>query len=86
MGIDFSSAFIESAKKILNEKHSDLSTKVKFSQGDACNLSADLGHFDAIFAGNLIDRLYNPGEFLNHITKFMKPKSILVMTSPYSWL
>ena len=60
--------------------------KVKFLQGDACKLSADLGQFDVIFAGNLIDRLYDPEGFLHQVVKFLKPKSILILTSPYTWL
>jgi 2-polyprenyl-3-methyl-5-hydroxy-6-metoxy-1,4-benzoquinol methylase len=49
-------------------------------------LSADLGKFDVIFAGNLIDRLYDPEAFLRSIVTFLTDKSILVLTSPYSWL
>lgn len=60
IGLDFSHAFINAANKVLNEKHQDVAGKVKFIQGDACKLSPELGKFDVIFAGNLIDRLYDP--------------------------
>jgi hypothetical protein len=41
----------------LKEKYSSLEDKVKFLVGDACNLSKDIGKFNLIFGGNLIDRL-----------------------------
>lgn len=86
IGIDFSHAFIDAANQVLNDKHKDLAGKVKFIQGDACKLSHDLGKFDAIFAGNLIDRLYDPEAFLKQVSTFLTGKSILVLTSPYTWL
>ena len=86
VGLDYSQAFVDAANKVLKESHQDLVDKVKFVQGDACKLNSDLGKFDLIFAGNLIDRLYDPEAFLNHVVKFMNQKSILVITSPYTWL
>lgn len=41
--------------------------KVKILQGDACKLDHNLGKFDVIFGGNLIDRLYDPEGFLKHL-------------------
>lgn len=86
IGLDYSHAFINAANKVLDEKYPDLKNKLKFIQGDACKLNPDLGKFDVIFAGNLVDRLYDPKEFLTQVTKFMTEKSILVLTSPYTWL
>lgn len=84
--MDYSQAFINAANKVLEEKYSGLKDKVKFIQGDACKLNPDLGKFDAVFAGNLIDRLYDPAQFLSEVTKFLTGKSLLVLTSPYTWL
>lgn len=55
-------------------------------QGDACKLSANLGKFDVAFAGNLIDRLYDPEAFLRGVVSVLNDKSLLILTSPYSWL
>lgn len=55
-------------------------------QGDACKLNADLGKFDVIFAGNLIDRVYDPEAFLRRAVALLTEKSLLVLTSPYYWL
>ena len=47
-------------------KHFDLEnicSKVSFWQDDACNLKPIYKGFDLIFAGNLIDRLYDPKKF-----------------------
>ncbi len=59
---------------------------MKISQGDACKLDHKLGKFDVIFGGNLIDRLYEPEQFLRQVKEFLTDHSILVLTSPYTWL
>jgi putative 4-mercaptohistidine N1-methyltranferase len=60
--------------------------KIKFIQGDACNLKPIFRDYDLIFCGNLIDRLYDPALFLQHIGARLAPKGLLVLTSPYTWL
>jgi len=64
----------------------DLKDKVAFMQGDACNLPEKLTAYDLVFAGNLIDRLYDPGVFLELIKGRINPGGFLVITSPYTWL
>lgn len=64
----------------------DTSGKVAFRQGDAQHLDADLTGFDLIFAGNLIDRLPDPTDFLTHIHERLLVGGLLVLTSPYTWL
>ncbi len=59
---------------------------VKFSQGDACNLKGKYKNYDLIFAGNLIDRLYQPKQFLDSIKLRINKGGYLVLTSPYTWL
>jgi len=39
-----------------------------------------------VFAGNLIDRLYDPALFLREIAERILPAGLLVITSPYTWL
>jgi 5-histidylcysteine sulfoxide synthase/putative 4-mercaptohistidine N1-methyltranferase len=60
--------------------------RVLFMQGDACNLKAIYTDYDLIFAGNLIDRLYDPALFLAGIVNRLLPGGLLVITSPYTWL
>ena len=60
--------------------------KVRFQQGDACNLKALFAGYDLILAANLIDRLYSPGKFLATIHARLNPGGLLVITSPYTWL
>ena len=55
-------------------------------QGDACNLPEKFNNYDFIFAGNLIDRLYDPAKFLNLIQNRLRAGGILALTSPYTWL
>ena len=55
-------------------------------QGDACNLTDKYTDYDLVFAGNLLDRLYDPVEFLNLIKGRIRTDGFLVMTSPYTWL
>jgi 5-histidylcysteine sulfoxide synthase/putative 4-mercaptohistidine N1-methyltranferase len=61
-------------------------SRVLFMQGDACNLKAVYTGYDLVFAGNLIDRLYDPSLFLDAIAERILPGGLLVITSPYTWL
>jgi 5-histidylcysteine sulfoxide synthase/putative 4-mercaptohistidine N1-methyltranferase len=60
--------------------------RVAFTQGDACNLKPLSAGYDLVFAGNLIDRLYDPALFLEGIADRINPGGILAITSPYTWL
>ncbi|WP_138518184.1 putative 4-mercaptohistidine N1-methyltransferase [Limnobacter alexandrii] len=60
--------------------------RVAFSQGDACKLGAEHTGYDLIFAGNLIDRVNNPTEFLNDMPHRIVPGGLLVISSPYTLL
>jgi len=60
--------------------------RVVFMQGDACNLKPIYAGYDLVFAGNLIDRLYDPALFLEAIHTRILPGGLLVITSPYTWL
>lgn len=71
IGIDLSNAFIEAANNVLTSTYPNLVSKVKFIVGDACKLDQSLGKFSLIFGGNLIDRLYEPAEFLLQISQFL---------------
>jgi 5-histidylcysteine sulfoxide synthase/putative 4-mercaptohistidine N1-methyltranferase len=61
-------------------------SRVLFMQGDACNLKTLYEGYDLVFAGNLIDRLYDPSLFLDGIATRILPGGLLVITSPYTWL
>ncbi|MHB9016542.1 MAG: putative 4-mercaptohistidine N1-methyltransferase, partial [Burkholderiales bacterium] len=60
--------------------------KVRFLQGDACNLKHGLEGFDLILAANLIDRLYEPVRFLSTVHERLQPGGVLLIASPYTWL
>ena len=64
----------------------EIRTKVEFFQGDACNLKAQFTGFDLILAANLIDRLYQPTEFLAEVHQRLNIGGVLMITSPYTWL
>jgi 5-histidylcysteine sulfoxide synthase/putative 4-mercaptohistidine N1-methyltranferase len=64
----------------------DVAHKVAFFQGDACNLKPQFAGYDFILAANLIDRLYNPAEFLATIHERLNPGGLLMLASPYTWL
>jgi 5-histidylcysteine sulfoxide synthase/putative 4-mercaptohistidine N1-methyltranferase len=59
--------------------------KVAFWQADACNLKPIFKDFDLIFAGNLIDRLYDPKKFLDSLESRINEGGMLILTSPYTW-
>ena len=64
----------------------DTAHKCDFWQGDACNLSDKFNNYDLVFAGNLIDRLYEPEKFVSRIHELVNEDGLLVITSPYTWL
>ena len=64
----------------------DVRGKVAFSQGDACNLKPNFTGYDLILAANLIDRLYNPAKFLDHVHERLNPSGLLMITTPCTWL
>ena len=59
---------------------------VRFEQGDACALRADIGTFDLVLMANLIDRLPDPGKCLARLPGLIPHSGWLVLTSPYTWL
>lgn len=65
--------------------YADVAEKVQFWQGDACNLKPQLGGYDLILATNLLDRLYNPKQFLGDMAWRLNKDGVLVLTSPYTW-
>lgn len=60
--------------------------RVRFEQGDALALPADLGTFDVVLLANLIDRLPDPRHCLQQIPHLLNPGGQLIITSPYTWL
>ena len=61
-------------------------SRVRFTVGDACRIDPSLTNYDVVFAGNLIDRLYEPAAFLEGIVGRLVAGGLLVITSPYTWL
>ena len=68
------------------ENYDRVKDRVVFMQGDACNLAEKFTDYDLVFAGNLIDRLYDPQLFLAMIKTRIRPGGLLILTSPYTWL
>ena len=66
--------------------YAEVKDKIAFMQGDACNLIAKYTDYDVVFAGNLLDRLYDPIEFLNSIKSRIRHGGLLVLASPFTWL
>ncbi|MFZ4536361.1 5-histidylcysteine sulfoxide synthase [Propionivibrio sp.] len=64
----------------------EVTGKVEFFQGDACNLKPLFSGYDLILAANLIDRLYNPEKFLGSVHERLNPGGLLLIASPYTWL
>ncbi|MFO7995149.1 MAG: putative 4-mercaptohistidine N1-methyltransferase [Marinobacter sp.] len=60
--------------------------RVSFATGDACELGEEHRDYDLIFAGNLIDRLQDPGAFLADIHRRLAEGGTLVISSPYTLL
>ena len=54
-------------------------------QGDGCNLVDKYRGYDLVYAGNVLDRMYDPGKFLQNIQERINDGGLLVLVSPYSW-
>ncbi len=67
------------------EGYEEVKDKIAFLQGDACNLVDKYKDYDLVFAGNLIDRLYDPEKFLGLIKDRVRSGGLLVLVSPYNW-
>jgi 5-histidylcysteine sulfoxide synthase/putative 4-mercaptohistidine N1-methyltranferase len=64
----------------------DIKDRIRFMQGDACNLDAKYSDYDVVFAGNLLDRLYDPAAFLRLIKERVNAGGLIALASPYTWL
>lgn len=60
--------------------------RVVFRQADAMALPADAAGYDLVLAANLVDRLPDPGIFLDAISHRLTAGGVLVVASPYTWL
>ena len=78
---------LEAFHEVRLEEHGlqEEADKVVFWQADACNLKSIFTGFDLIFAGNLIDRLYDPKKFLDSLAERLHSGGLLILTSPYTW-
>lgn len=74
------------ARRLADLGLEEVSAKVDFFQGDACNLKPIFSGYDLILAANLIDRLYSPGKFLESVHERLNIGGMLLIASPYTWL
>lgn len=61
-------------------------SRVRFEQGDAMHLRADLGRFDRVHAANLICRLTEPRLLLERLPDLVIPGGELILATPCTWL
>lgn len=59
---------------------------IRFLQGDAMDLPADLGAFERVHAANLICRLHTPERLLARLPSLVKTGGELVLATPCTWL
>ncbi len=57
--------------------------KISFMQADASNLVGKYADYDFVFASNLIERLYDPVNFLRTIRTRIRPGGVLAIASTY---
>ena len=66
-------------------EYSTVKDKVSFMQGDACNLLEKFDGYDLVFAGNVLEHLYDPAKFLGLISTRIRSGGLLVLASTYEW-
>jgi putative 4-mercaptohistidine N1-methyltranferase len=59
---------------------------VRFQQGDAMHLPADIGSFDRVHAANLICRLPEPLLLLERLPELVNAGGELILATPCTWL
>ncbi len=60
--------------------------RTRFEQGDAQDIRADIGAFDAVLACNLVCRLPDPMRLLRRLPDLVRPGGQLFITTPFTWL
>jgi putative 4-mercaptohistidine N1-methyltranferase len=60
--------------------------RIRFQQGDAMHLPADLGSFDRVHAANLLCRLTDPQLLLDRLPDLVESGGELVLATPCTWL
>lgn len=102
LGVDYSHAFIKAASSlawgevirvkrrvgefVLAAPDNCFASKVNFEQGDAMDLSEDLGTFDLVHASNLLCRLPSPKQFLQTLPHLVNAGGRVILATPFSWL
>ena len=66
-------------------QYADVKNKIAFLQGDACNLVEKFSDYDLVFAGNLLEQLYDPAQFLKLIKDRIRANGLLALASTYNW-
>jgi putative 4-mercaptohistidine N1-methyltranferase len=89
--IDYSAGFIAAAVQLQDAGSLDFRVPTEGvlmvdRRVSLADLDADLTDYDLVFAGNLIDRLYEPRLFLTAMAERIRPGGWLAITSPYTWL
>ncbi len=72
IGLDIRDAHV----KTINEQG-----KYRFVAGNAEHLEFD-EEFDVVTAGEFIEHLYNPGQFLDGVWRALRPDGVLILTTP----
>ena len=64
----------------------EMAGRIRFEQGDAMDLPAELGCFDVVHAANLLCRLREPQRLLDRLPSLVNPGGQLLLTTPCTWL
>lgn len=59
--------------------------KIHFSQGDPCNLKAIFSGYDVVLAQHVLEKSYDPAQFLNTIGARLNPGALLILVSDYQF-
>lgn len=83
VGLDVDAVAIEEARIALGRERDSVQSRVRFIAADLLDAELDLGAFDTVIAGELLEHLANPERMLERCKELLSEDGRLVITIPF---
>ena len=85
-GLDIEEPAIEYARADLLKEHPQVQQRLRFLNGDVFDAATDLGGFNTVILGEIIEHVTHPELLLKRALDFLLPEGRLVVTTPFGLL